>query len=91
MAKKWRSTAPVRIRKPALERLRNLGAQEREDMVDLLDLAVVLLERELAKDGRVEPPKKSEVYQLVMPPTSVGETVSVRAYESIRAKAREEI
>jgi len=49
---KFRSTSPVRMRKPTLDRLRALGRIEREDLVDLLDVAVVLLEMEIAK-GRV--------------------------------------
>jgi len=43
----------VRIKKATLERLRSLSLEQKEDMVDLLNLAVVLLERELFKSEAV--------------------------------------
>jgi len=45
----YRTTTQVRIKRTSLERLRSLSSQQKEDMVDLLSLAVVLLERELLK------------------------------------------
>jgi len=57
---KFRSTAHVRIRKPTLDRLRALGRIEREELVDLLDVAVVLLEMEVSKQRRLEAVKKPE-------------------------------
>jgi len=45
----YRTTTQVRIKKATLERLRSLSYEQREDMVDLLNLAVALLERELFK------------------------------------------
>jgi len=44
----YRTTTQVRIKKTTLERLRSVSYEQKEDMVDLLDLAVLLLERELS-------------------------------------------
>jgi len=56
----------VRIKKATLERLRSLSYEQREDMVDLLNLAVALLERELFKteEKRVVFPVVSTEVQL---------------------------
>jgi len=64
---KYRTTTQVRIKKASLERLRSLSYQQKEDMVDLLSLAVVLLERELFKSAgasRVVFPVESTEVQL---------------------------
>lgn len=45
----YRTTTQVRIKRATLERLRSLSYEQKEDMVDLLGLAVWLLERELFK------------------------------------------
>jgi len=45
----YRTTTQVRIKKATLDRLRSLSLEQREDMVDLLNFAVALLERELFK------------------------------------------
>jgi len=94
----YRTTTGVRIRKAALERIRRLSHQQSEDIVDLLDLAAVLLERELSKPAvdREAFPEKSIVVQLplsaevVRPPWGAGESIKVRVSESVRAKVREE-
>jgi len=94
----YRTTTGVRIRKAALERIRWLSHQQSEDIVDLLDLAAVLLERELSKSAadREAVPEKSTVVQLplsvevVRSPWGASEFVRARASESVRGKAREE-
>jgi len=63
----YRTTTQVRIKKATLERLRSLSYEQKEDMVDLLNLAVVLLERELfnsAGASRAVFPLEPTVYQL---------------------------
>lgn len=62
----YRTTTQVRIKKTTLERLRSLSYEQREDMVDLLNLAVVLLEREMLKseDRRVVFPVEATQIQL---------------------------
>jgi len=62
----YRTTTQVRIKKATLERLRSLSYEQKEDMVDLLNLAVVLLERELfkAEDRRVAFPVEAAQIQL---------------------------
>jgi len=63
----YRTTTQVRIKKATLERLRSLSYERKEDMVDLLNLAVVLLERELfnsAGASSVVFPAESTEYQL---------------------------
>jgi len=62
----YRTTTQVRIKKATLERLRSLSYEQKEDMVDLLNMAVLLLERELFRpeDRRVVFPVESTVVQL---------------------------
>jgi len=63
----YRTTTQVRIKRTTLERLRSLSYEQKEDMVDLLNLAVVLLERELFKSAgasRVVFPVESVEVQL---------------------------
>lgn len=62
----YRTTTQVRIKRTTLERLRSLSSQQKEDMVDLLNLAVILLERELFKPAatRVVFPVQSTEVQL---------------------------
>jgi len=62
----YRTTTQVRIKKVTLERLRSLSYEQKEDMVDLLNLAVVLLERELFNSAGVRAvfPVESTEYQL---------------------------
>jgi len=90
----YRTTTVVRMRKVALERLRQLSRQQHEDMVDLLDLAVVLLEIEVAKPAatrEVLPVKAAEVqFPLFVRLQGVDESIRVRASEEIRVRVREE-
>jgi len=60
----YRTTTQVRIKRATLERLRSLSLEQREDMVDLLNLAVVLLERELVK------PEAASVERMTVPVSS---------------------
>jgi len=92
---KMRLTSTVRIRMPTLRSLQALSRHEREDMVDLLDLAVILLGRELAKDERTVGPPKKTAFQHVLPRASEVEVTRQRAVEveveiTKKAKAVEE-
>jgi len=62
----YRTTTQVRIKRATLERLRSLSYEQKEDMVDLLHLAVALLERELfkAEEKRIVFPVESTEVQL---------------------------
>jgi len=50
----YRTTTLARVRKGTYHRLKALAHGQGQDMVDLLDLAIILLERELSRLGEAQ-------------------------------------
>jgi len=81
----YRTTTQVRIKKTSLDRLRSLSYEQREDMVDLLSLAVTLLERELfkAEERRIVFPVESTEVQLPLGVQNVSVPVTPKVSYSV--------